>query len=92
MGFRFTRRLAILPGLRLNASRSGLSLSIGHRGAWVTIGGRRGTRVTVDVPGIKGMYLTETIPPAAPSHAGHRLFGVVVIVLAIAAAFWLLHT
>jgi hypothetical protein len=92
LGFRFTRRLSIIPGLRVNLSKSGASVSIGHRGAgWITFGGRRGTRVTVDVPGVKGMYWTETIPPSAPPQAGHRLFGLAVIAIAIAAAFWLLR-
>jgi Protein of unknown function (DUF4236) len=48
MGLRFRRRLSILPGLRLNLSRSGASVSVGHRGAWVTVGQRR---VTVGLPG-----------------------------------------
>ena len=36
MGFRFYRRVSLIPDLRLNACRSG-GLSIGHRGAWYTI-------------------------------------------------------
>jgi hypothetical protein len=31
MGLRFTRRVRIAPGLRVNFSKSGASLSIGHR-------------------------------------------------------------
>jgi hypothetical protein len=30
---RFHRRLSILPGLRVNFSKSGASVSVGHRGA-----------------------------------------------------------
>ena len=45
VGFRFYRRFKIFPGLRLNLSRSGLSTSIGGRGARFTLG-RRGTRAT----------------------------------------------
>jgi hypothetical protein len=49
MPLRFTRRVSLIPGLRLNASRAGLSLSIAHRGAWYTmgpspLGPRRGNR------------------------------------------------
>jgi hypothetical protein len=40
MGVRFYRRIGLIPGLRVNLSRSGPSLSIGHRGAWYTIGPR----------------------------------------------------
>ncbi|MBS0396467.1 MAG: DUF4236 domain-containing protein, partial [Proteobacteria bacterium] len=38
MGFRFQRRVRILPGLRLNLSKSGVSASVGGRGAWLTFG------------------------------------------------------
>jgi hypothetical protein len=33
MGFRFSRRVGILPGVKLNFSGSGVSLSTGVRGA-----------------------------------------------------------
>ncbi len=67
MGFRFRRRVSIIPGLRINLSRSGPSLSIGHRGAWLTFG-PRGRRVTLGLPGT-GLYWTEHVPAAAPPHA-----------------------
>jgi len=35
------RRVRLLPGLRVNLSRSGASVSIGWRGAWLTAGSRR---------------------------------------------------
>jgi hypothetical protein len=90
MTIRFFRRVTLLPGLRVNASRSGLSFSIGTRGAWLTVG-PRGRRVTVGIPGT-GIYWTEQIPPSAPPHAGHQsAFGLVVILLALATVFWLLH-
>ena len=57
MGFRFQRRFRILPGLRINVSKSGVSESIGGRGAWFTIG-PRGTRTTVGLPGT-GLSYTE---------------------------------
>ncbi len=57
MRFRFFRRIRIIPGLRLNLSKSGVSASIGTRGAWFTIG-RKGTRTTVGLPGT-GLYWTE---------------------------------
>ena len=57
MGFRFQRRIRILPGLRINVSKSGVSESIGGRGGWLTIG-PRGTRTTVGIPGT-GLSYTE---------------------------------
>jgi hypothetical protein len=50
MGFRFRRSIKILPGVRLNVSKSGVSTSIGTRGATVNIS-KRGTRTTVGIPG-----------------------------------------
>jgi hypothetical protein len=84
MGFRFTRRVSIIPGLRVNLNKSGASLSLGGRGHWLTVG-PRGRRVTLGIPGT-GIYWTEKIPPSALPHAGHRsAFGLVVILLALAA-------
>jgi len=69
MGFRFFKRVTLIPGLRVNLSRSGPSLSIGHRGGWFTIG-PRGNRVTVGGLGT-GLYYTERVPPATAPHGGH---------------------
>ena len=80
MGLRFTRCLSLIPGLRLNLYKSDASLSIGHRGAWYTIG-PRGRRVTLGLPGT-GLYWTET-PPARPVHYAHRAPFVVAAVIAL---------
>jgi hypothetical protein len=82
MGLRFTRRVSLIPGLRLNLSKSGASLSIGHRGAWYTVG-PKGRRATLGLPGT-GLYWTERVPPAAPPHAGHRAAFVVAVVIGLA--------
>ncbi|MFW6161786.1 MAG: DUF4236 domain-containing protein [Planctomycetota bacterium] len=58
MGFRFWRRMKIAPGVTLNLSKSGGSLSFGPRGAKVTLG-PRGSRGTVGVPGT-GLFYTVT--------------------------------
>jgi len=50
MGFRFSRRIGILPGLKLNFSGSGVSLSAGVRGAHVNFSSR-GTYANVGIPG-----------------------------------------
>ena len=44
--FRFYRRLKIAPGITLNFSKSGVSTSLGPRGAKVTLG-RHGIRQKV---------------------------------------------
>lgn len=50
MGWRFQKRLRILPGVTLNLSKSGVSTSFGVRGARITKGHGK-TRVTMGVPG-----------------------------------------
>ena len=58
MAFRFWRRVKIAPGVTLNLSKSGGSLSFGPRGAKVTVG-PRGSRATVGVPGTGLFYTTK---------------------------------
>jgi|SRR5882757_8857 len=50
MPFRFRRSIKILPGVRLNLSRSGVSTSVGVRGAHITVGHGK-VRETVGLPG-----------------------------------------
>jgi len=60
MAFRFWRRIKIAPGVTLNLSKSGGSLSFGPRGAKFTVGSR-GKRATVGIPGT-GLFYTTTLP------------------------------
>lgn len=50
MGWGFRRSFKLAPGVRINLSRSGISTSLGGRGATVNVS-RRGTRATVGIPG-----------------------------------------
>src|SRR5882672_2942036 len=50
MPLRFRRSIHILPGIRLNFSKRGVSTSIGVKGAHVTLGHGK-TRTTVGLPG-----------------------------------------
>jgi len=50
MGFRFQKRISILPGVRINLSKSGASASVGPRGADVNIG-RHGVTTNAGIPG-----------------------------------------
>jgi len=58
MSFRFWRRVKILPGVTLNLSKTGGSLSFGPRGAKLTLG-PHGKRTTVGIPGT-GLFYTKT--------------------------------
>ncbi len=61
MGFRFHRSIKLLPGIRLNFGKRGISASIGVRGAHVTFGSA-GTRTTVGLPG-SGLSYTHLERP-----------------------------
>jgi hypothetical protein len=60
MGWRYRSSIRILPGLRVNLSKSGASLSVGRRGATVNLG-KRGIRTAVGLPG-SGISYSETKP------------------------------
>jgi hypothetical protein len=101
MGFRFHRSIKLLPGIRLNFGKRGISASIGVRGAHVTYG-PAGTRTTVGLPG-SGLSYTHlekpyrevpiptaagppTAPAASPGSAGRGFLWTGLIVAVVVAA------
>jgi hypothetical protein len=64
MVLRFRRSVKIAPGVRLNMSKSGPSLSVGGRGATANFS-KRGTRTTIGIPGT-GLSYTSS------SHSANR--------------------
>jgi hypothetical protein len=67
MGFlRFRKQIRLAPGLRLNLSKSGASLSVGGAGHTVNVS-PRGLRTTVGVPGTGLSYVSS-----APFEAGRE--------------------
>jgi len=56
--FRFYKRMSIFPGLSVNLSKSGPSVTVGMRGAHVTMAARACGK-TVGIPGT-GIYYTRT--------------------------------
>lgn len=65
MGFRFRRSVKLLPGVRVNLSGSGMSLSFGTRGLWYTLG-KKGRRLTMGLPGT-GLSYTSYVSHELPS-------------------------
>ena len=59
MGLYWRRSTKILPGVRINWSKSGPSISMGPRGAKVNIG-KRGTYVSGGIPGT-GLYYRQKV-------------------------------
>jgi hypothetical protein len=94
------RSIKILPGIRLNFGKRGVSTSIGVRGAHVTFG-KTGTRTTVGLPGsgmsfthldkrrrecpvVLGPSLNSSTPPGSASR-GSLWVALLVVVIASAA-------
>ena len=59
MALQFRKRIKILPGVYLNASKSGVSVSAGPRGAKINVGSR-GTTLSAGIPGT-GIYARQKI-------------------------------
>lgn len=59
MGFRFQKRISLLPGIRLNLSKSGASVTVGKPGLSVNIG-KGGATGNVGIPGT-GLSYREKI-------------------------------
>jgi hypothetical protein len=93
---RFRRTVRLLRGLRLNLSKSGISASIGTRGAWLTVG-RNGRRTTLGLPGTGISYTTTSsrhehqVAGAQPPRASAGWLIALLVLLAIAAGIgWLI--
>jgi tetratricopeptide (TPR) repeat protein len=70
MSFRFFRRFRIAPGVHLNLSKGGVSMSAGPRGLKATVG-TSGRRFTAGIPGT-GLHYTKV---AKPGRSGSRAVG-----------------
>ncbi len=68
MGLRFRKTISVLPGVRLNISKSGVSASIGGKGVTLNVG-RKGARGTVGLPGT-GLSYSQRFP--RPKARGER--------------------
>lgn len=58
MGFRFSKRIKLLPGVQLNLSKSGVGVSVGGKGLRVSKG-PKGTRLTASLPGTGLSYTKQ---------------------------------
>jgi hypothetical protein len=69
MGFRFQKRITLLPGIRLNLSKSGASLTVGKTGLSVNLG-KDGATGNVGVPGT-GLSYRQKIT-GNPTHVAEQ--------------------
>jgi hypothetical protein len=60
MGFRFRKRIKLFPGLHLNISKQGYSVSVGENGLTTNIS-RKGLRETVSAPGTGLSFQTKRV-------------------------------
>lgn len=65
MGLRFRKSVKILPGVKLNFSKSGTSMTVGKRGMSANFSSR-GTRTTVGIPGTGLSYTSYSPKPRTP--------------------------
>lgn len=65
MAFRFFRRVRVAPGVHLNLSKGGVSMSAGPRGLKATVG-TSGRRFTAGIPGT-GLHYTKVVKPGRAS-------------------------
>lgn len=84
MGLRFSRRVKIAPGVRLNVGLKSLSLSAGVRGASLTLG-KRGLFGNVGLPGTGLSYRTK-LGGGAPARRSGRAAALADLRAGVAAA------
>jgi hypothetical protein len=71
MGFRFRKRIKLFPGLWINLSKKGGSVSVGGHGATTNIS-KDGVRGTVGLPGTGLSYQTKRVKPSRRISSGSR--------------------
>jgi hypothetical protein len=81
-GFRFRKTLRVLPGVKINLSKSRVSTSLGGRGATVNVGADGRRMVTVGIPGTGMSY-------RAPLTGS--IFVLLLLVVAIILIAWLVQ-
>lgn len=73
MGFRFRKSIRLLPGVRLNLSKTGFSTSIGGNGAIINVG-KRGVRGTAGIPGTGLSYSQQLLSnPSKPAQSAQPI-------------------
>jgi uncharacterized protein DUF4236 len=86
MGFRFQKRIRILPGVRINLSKSGVSTSLGGKGLTANLNDEN-VKTTVGIPGT-GLSYSQT----SQARSGFRFAApLLLIALLIIFLIWLIR-
>lgn len=97
MAFRFQKRIKIMPGVRVNLSKTGVSTSVGAPGATVNVG-KKGVKATAGIPGTGLSHQTQigaggkgAKPEAAaqPATKSRRGIWIILTLAALGAILWL---
>jgi hypothetical protein len=96
MGFSFRRSVKILPGVRLNFSKSGVSTSVSALGVTQNFS-KRGKRTTINLPGVglnhtsyakrQPAYLQRQPASEKKSGSTFQLVALVIAVLVVAVMY-----
>jgi hypothetical protein len=89
MGLRFHKSISILPGVKLNISKTGISASVGGRGATVNIGKGGRVRGTVGAPGTGISYSEEIKSDGGKGKTFYFVMLIVGVALAYGIYRWL---
>ena len=81
MPFRFRKSVKILPGVKVNLSKGGVSTSVGGKGFHVNVG-KRGVRKTIGIPGT-GISHTSNVTSSPAKSQGCCLVSLLTIPLRI---------
>ena len=91
MGLRFQSRIKVLPGFRINLSKSGVGLSVGSRGAHIGITARGQGYTSIGMPGTGLSWREYQHKPAArqwdlcaPGHVQRSTSHAIVLLVAVA--------
>lgn len=92
MGFRFRQSFSVIPGVRVNVSKTGIGFSAGVPGARYTVRADGSHAVTTSIPGT-GLSHVETVtrkaPSSAPKRTGERIAGVLLgIGIVVGGLYW----
>lgn len=73
MGFNFRKSFKIAPGIKINASKSGLSTTFGKKGLTVSHG-KKGTRLNASIPGTGISYQTSLTSKKSNNNNNNNFF------------------
>lgn len=81
MAIRFRKTIKIAPGVRINIGKTGISTSLGPKGATVNLrGGKR--KLTTGIPG-SGLSHTQDITPRAGRTSGVGSVAIAIVILMV---------